>query len=117
MQIGKPGQGNHIGGANVGILLASSESYVAGNHIGVNPAGNQARPNNYGIIIPGSVSDGTQALISSTGRKNIIGGTPDENGELQQGENIIAGNRPSEKRTVARIFKYLEIRRIGRIPT
>lgn len=92
VQIGKPGQGNHIGGANVGILLAASESYVAGNHIGVNPAGNQARPNNYGIIIPGSVSDGAQTLISSTGRKNIIGGTPAENGELQPGENIIAGN-------------------------
>jgi hypothetical protein len=93
LKIGQPDKGNIIGGNVIGMLLAANFSQVTGNHIGVNAAGNLARANTIGVLIPGEIKEGSNTLVTPTGMSNIIGIQLDEEGNIIEGRNIISGNK------------------------
>jgi hypothetical protein len=93
LRIGQPDKGNIIGGNIIGLLLGANFSQVNGNHIGVNAAGNLARANAIGVLIPGEIKEGSNTLVTPTGMSNIIGIQLDEDGNIEEGRNIISGNK------------------------
>jgi len=80
--IGYENAGNMIGGHNLGVELQSEESIVAANYIGIDPSGEEARPNAVGVFVSGS---------------GLLGFPPEDDAEfslsfIRTWGNVIAGN-------------------------
>jgi hypothetical protein len=80
------------GNSSYGVFIGDSASAntVSGNYIGVNAAGNQALPNNGGVLLQG---DANTVGGDSPGERNLISGNTGDGIFFEAGENnIISGN-------------------------
>ncbi|MCC7020695.1 MAG: hypothetical protein IT332_13115 [Ardenticatenales bacterium] len=96
-RIGGPadGQGNVIGGSEIGIdiTLNSSRNRIQGNRVGTDASGMSARANLYGIVVSGSSAN--EIGGSAPGEGNVVSGNDYSGialGEVGTVDNTILGN-------------------------